>query len=84
MFGLSKFFGNIQNAFTKEFVFRNKIKEIVKEVTGLEFKIEDISQKDGVVKIKNQNPAILSVIFIKKPKLLNLAKERGLNVVDFR
>lgn len=84
MFGLSKFFGNIQNAFAKEFVFRNKIKLIIKEVSGLEIKIEDITQKDGVVILKNQTPAFLSVIFVKKTKLLNLARQQSLNIVDIR
>lgn len=84
MFGLSRFFGNIQNAFAKEFVFRNKIKSIIKEVANLEIKIEDINQKDGVVILKNQTPAFLSVIFIKKIKILNLAKQQGLNIVDVR
>lgn len=71
MFGISGFFKNIQNSFTKEVVLRNSIKEVIKKYTGADIPIENIVCKNGVVNLKNTNSSALSAIFIKKSKILS-------------
>ena len=75
MFGISGFFKNIQNSFTKEVVLRTKIKETIKIHTKADIPIENISCKNGVINLKNTSSAALSVIFIKKSQILNDLKE---------
>ena len=85
MFGISGFFNNIQNAFTKEVVLRTAIKEAIKKFTGAEIPIQNIVCKDGVVNLKNTNSALLSVIFIKKNKIIEeLKTNQNKNIVDIR
>lgn len=84
MFGLSQFFSNIQKTFAKEFFVRNAIKDSIKNQTNIDLKIEDISVSDGVISIKRQGPAVLSAIFIKKPKIIQALIDKGLNVTDIR
>ena len=84
MFGLSQFFSNIQKTFAKEFFVRNAIRDSIKNQTKIELKIEDISINDGVINIKRQSPAILSAIFIKKPKIIQSLIDQGLSVTDIR
>lgn len=70
MFGISGFFKNIKNAFTKEVVLRTDIRESIKRQTNIDVPIENITCKNGVVGIKGLNPSATSVIFIKKQKIL--------------
>ena len=74
MLGISGFFKNIQNAFTKEIVLRTEIKEVVKKCVGLDLQIENISCKNGVIILKNVNSSVSSAIFIKKTKILEILK----------
>lgn len=74
MFGITDFFKNIQNAFTKEIVLRTKIKEIIEKQTGISIPIENIVYKNEVVSLKKTNSSILSVIYIKKAKILEELK----------
>lgn len=83
MFGISGFFKNIQNAFTKEIFLRTKIKEIIEKNTGITIPIENIIYKNEMVSLKKTNPAILSVIYIKKIKILEELKSVGV-VKDIR
>jgi len=75
MFGISGFFKNIQNAFTKEVVLRTEIKDVIKKCVGLELQIENISCKNGVITLKNLNSSASSAIFIKKNKILEMLKQ---------
>ena len=84
MFGLSQFFNNIQKTFAKEFFVRNKIKEIIKRETNIDIKMEDITVNNGVISLKKQSPAILSVVYIKKTKIIDGLNNDGLKVVDIR
>lgn len=83
MFGITDFFKNIQNAFTKEIVLRTKIKEIIEKQTGISIPIENIVYKNEVVSLKKTNSSILSVIYIKKAKILEELKSVGI-VKDIR
>ncbi len=83
MFGITDFFKNIQNAFTKEILLRTKIKEIVEKQTGISIPIENIVYKNEVVSLKKTNSSILSVIYIKKAKILEELKSVGI-VKDIR
>jgi hypothetical protein len=74
MFGISGFFKNIQNAFTKEVILRTEIKEVVKKCVGLDLQIENISCKNGVITLKNVNSSASSAVFIKKTKILEMLK----------
>jgi hypothetical protein len=75
MFGISGFFKNIQNSFTKEVVLRSSIKEVIKKYTGADIPIENIVCKNGVVNLKNTNSSALSAIFIKKNQILGELKD---------
>lgn len=75
MFGISGFFKNIQNSFTKEVVLRTKIKETIKTHTSADVPIENISCKNGIINLKNVSSTALSVIFIKKNQILNDLKD---------
>lgn len=83
MFGITDFFKNIQNAFTKEILLRTKIKEIVEKQTEISIPIENIVYKNEVVSLKKTNSSILSVIYIKKAKILEELKSVGI-VKDIR
>jgi hypothetical protein len=83
MFGITDFFKNIQNAFTKEILLRTKIKEIIEKQTGISIPIENIVYKNEVVSLKKTNSSILSVIYIKKAKILEELKSVGI-VKDIR
>lgn len=84
MFGISGFFKNIQNAFTKEVLLRMSIKEVIKKHVGVEIKIEDIVCKNGIITIKQANPSLLSTIFIKKTKILAELNSNNVKVTDIR
>jgi len=85
MLGLSGFFKNIQNAFTKEVVLRTAIQKTIKNQVGLEIPLENIVCKNGVVGLKNVNSSALSAIFIKKEKIIKEIKEKEqVFVVDIR
>lgn len=81
MLGISGFFKNIQNSFTKEVVLRTTIKEVIKKHTGADIPIESISCKGESVALRNVNPSALSVIFIKKQKILEDLKNSGIKVI---
>jgi len=86
MLGLSGFFKNIQNAFTKEVILRTSIKDAIKKQTGIDIEIENISCKGGVVALKNISQSALSVVFIKKQKIiaeLSLGQSTE-NITDIR
>jgi len=70
MFGISGFFKNIQNTFTKEVVLRTTIKNIIKKHTEIDIPIENITYRNSIINLKNINSSALSVIFIKKTKIL--------------
>lgn len=74
MIGLSGFFKNIQNAFTKEVVLRTTIKEAIKKCSGIDIPIENILCKGSTVNLKNVNQAVISQIYIKKQKILEELK----------
>lgn len=74
MIGLSGFFKNIQNAFTKEVVLRTSIKEAIKKCANIDIPIENISCKGSTVNLKNINQVVISQIFIKKQKILEELK----------
>ena len=74
MIGLSGFFKNIQNAFTKEVVLKTTIKEAIKKCSGIDIPIEHISCKGSTVNLKNVNQAVVSQIYIKKQKILEELK----------
>jgi len=80
MFGISGFFKNIQNSFTKEVVLRSLIKQAIKKHTGADIPIENIVCKNGVVNLKNTNSSALSAIFIKKNQILSELKD----IIDIR
>ena len=85
MLGLSGFFKNIQNAFTKEVVLRTAIQKTIKNQVGLEIPLENIVCKNGIVSLKNVNSSALSAIFIKKEKIIKEIKENEqVSVVDIR
>ncbi len=84
MFGISGFFKNIQNAFTKEVLLRMSIKEAIKKHVGVEIKIEDIACKNGIITIKQANSSLLSTIFIKKTKILAELNSNNVKVTDIR
>jgi hypothetical protein len=84
MFGISGFFKNIQNAFTKEVVLRMKIKEIINKHTGADLPIENIQCKNGVVTVNKANSSVLSVIYIKKNKIITDLVDAGLKISDIR
>ncbi len=85
MLGLSGFFKNIQNAFTKEVVLRTAIQKTIKNQVGLEIPLENIVCKNGIVSLKNVNSSALSAIFIKKEKIIKEIKEKEqVSVVDIR
>lgn len=75
MLGLSGFFKNIQNAFTKEIILRTEIKDVIKKQANIDTQIENISCKNGVITLKNLNSSALSTIFIKKTKILTSLKQ---------
>lgn len=75
MFGISGFFKNIQNSFTKEVFLRTTIKDVIKKHTGADIPIENITCKNGVINLKKTNPVILSVVFIKKNQILGELRE---------
>lgn len=75
MLGISGFFKNIQNTFTKEVVLRTEIKDVVKKCVGLDIQIENISCKNGVITLKNVNSSASSAIFIKKTKILESLRQ---------
>ncbi|MFA6554448.1 MAG: hypothetical protein WCS89_02975 [Candidatus Paceibacterota bacterium] len=81
MLGISGFFKNIQNSFTKEVVLRTTIKEIIKKHTGVDIPIESITCKGETVALKNVNQSALSVIFIKKQKILEDLKNSGVKII---
>lgn len=84
MFGISGFFKNIQNAFTKEVVLRMNIKEVIKKHTGAELPIENISCKNGVITLNKVNSAILSTVYIKKSKILVGLADLNIKITDIR
>ena len=85
MFGISGFFKNIQNAFTKEVILRTAIKESVKKFTGADIPIQNIVYKNGTVTLKGLGPSALSVIFIKKRKIIDdLNSSQKQNINDIR
>ncbi len=81
MFGLSGFFNNIQNSFTKEVVLRTTIKDSIKKFTNIDIKIENIVYKNELVNLKKVNSAELSVIYIKKQKILEDLKEQTKTII---
>lgn len=84
MFGISGFFKNIQNSFAKEVLLRSKIKEIIKKHTNIDIEIENLTCKNSLISIKKANPTILSVIFIKKIKILEDLNTFGYKITDIR
>lgn len=84
MFGISSFFKNIQNAFTKEVFLRMNIKEVIKKHTGEDLPIENIVCKNGIVSINKTNSAVLSSIYIKKNKILADFVALNLKISDIR
>lgn len=84
MFGISGFFKNIQNSFTKEVSLRINIKEVIKKHTGADLAIENISCKNGVIVLNKVNSAILSTVFIKKSKILSNLVDLDIKVKDIR
>ena len=83
MFGLSGFFKNIQNSFTKEIFLRTAIKDAIKRQIGFEIEIENITCKGSVINIKNINQTTMSAIFIKKQKILEeLKNSQNIRVIN--
>lgn len=84
MFGISGFFKNIQNAFTKEVFLRMSIKEAIKKQVGIDIPIEEIACKNGIVTIKKANSSLMSAIYIKKTKILEDLVSNNIKVTDIR
>lgn len=84
MFGISGFFKNIQNAFTKEVALRMNIKEVIKKHTGIEIPIENIKCNNGTVHLNKTSSVVLSSVYIKKNKILADFNALGIKVVDVR
>lgn len=76
MFGIGKFFNNIQNSFGREVVLRTVIKEAVKKIASIDIDITDIECKTPVIKLKKLDSAALSIIFIKKAAILKEINSR--------
>lgn len=70
MIGLNELFKKARSSFSKEIILRTKIKEAIKNQTGLDLLIENISCKTNTVVLKNISQAARSVIFIKKQAIL--------------
>lgn len=55
---------------------QDEIAKAIKNVLGVEIKIEDIEQRGGVIYIKTTNQALKNEIFFKKEKILEILKNR--------
>ena len=71
MFGISGFFKNINNAFTKEIVLRTAVRDSIKKYANVDVALEDVDCKRAIVTLKKVNQAAFSTIFIKKQKILD-------------
>jgi len=70
MLSISEFFKRVGGIQAREIAFRVAVQGAIKEVVGIDFPIEDISFKSGVVSLKNISSAARSVVFIKKALIL--------------
>lgn len=81
MKNLSEFVQKLRNKFLSEEFKKNRVKEILFEETGFDFKPENMEMREEILFLKAP-PVLKSEVFIKKEKILKKIKEESLPVKD--
>ena len=82
MQNISHLFDRFKNVAVKEIQKRTFVSEIIKKEIGQEIPIEDISFREGIIRIKSSS-IVKNQIFIKKAVLLALISKK-IEIVDIQ
>lgn len=83
MHGIGDFFSRIRNVYAKEIFVRQAVLSAIKMHTGADIATDSIKFKNGTVVLGNINPALRSVIFIKKQHILKeIASKQQLRAIS--
>lgn len=84
MFNISKFLGKFSKEVDSLEANKQKVSEIIKNVTGLNIEVGDIEIKNYIVYIKS-NPSILNKIFISKVRLIeSISNSTNIKIIDIK
>jgi len=84
MFNISSFLKKISDNIGNTEIEKEKILEIIKKESFLEFKKEDFEIKNYIVYFENLSPAVKNKIFIYKDNILKELKKFNIKIVDIR
>lgn len=83
MKGISQFFDKFNTGALKEIRKRELICEIIKNTTGQEIRVEDISFSNKIIKIKGSS-GLKNQILIKKNSILQEISKKVANITDIQ
>ena len=84
MFNIEKYLQKFSKKIQSVELYKNQIREIIKNNTGIEVPLEEFEISDYVVRIKS-SPGVLNKIFIYKNKILDdIKNSTSITITDIR
>ena len=76
MFGIGHLFKKMQNRQMREYFVRDIVRQVVKEVVGVDVLTENVQIKESTISMINASNTLKSEVYIKKQRILKLVNEK--------